>query len=114
MSFLNNILKGFLGDKNANDLKEVKKVVTKIKAAEPAIQQLSDDGLREKTAEFKTKIKAASANVTSEIEQLNEKITTSTNIDEKESFFSRIEVLKKKPTILKRKCLTKFFLKLLP
>ncbi len=105
MSFLNNILKGFLGDKNANDLKEVKKVVTKVKAAEPAIQQLSDDGLREKTAEFKTKIKAASANVTSEIEQLNEKITTSTNIDEKESFFSRIEVLKKEAYDLEEKVL---------
>jgi len=105
MSFLNNILKGFLGDKNANDLKEVKKVVTKVKAAEPAIQQLSDDGLREKTAEFKTKIKAASANVTSEIEQLNEKITTSTNIDEKESFFTRIEVLKKEAYDLEEKVL---------
>ena len=105
MSFLNNILKGFLGDKNANDLKEVKKVVTKIKAAEPAIQQLSDDGLREKTAEFKTKIKAASANVTSEIQQLNEKISTSTNIDEKESFFARIEVLKKEAYELEEKVL---------
>ena len=105
MSFLNNILKGFLGDKNANDLKEVKKVVIKIKAAEPAIQQLSDDGLREKTAEFKTKIKAASANVTSEITQLNEKITTSTNIDEKESFFTRIEVLKKEAYDLEEKVL---------
>jgi len=48
MSFLNKVLKGFLGDKKAQDLKEVKKVVTKIKAVEPAIQQLSDDGLREK------------------------------------------------------------------
>ena len=57
MSFLNKVLKGFLGDKNANDLKEVKKVVAKIKSVEPNIQQLTDDGLREKTAEFKSKIK---------------------------------------------------------
>ena len=57
MSFLNTVLKSFLGDKNAKDLKEVKKVVAKIKAAEPNIQTLTDDGLREKTAEFKEKIK---------------------------------------------------------
>ena len=57
MSFLNKVLKGFLGDKNANDLKEVKKVVNKIKAVEPKIQELTDDGLREKTEEFKEKIK---------------------------------------------------------
>ena len=56
MSFLNTVLKSFLGDKNAKDLKEVKKVVAKIKAAEPNIQTLTDDGLREKTAEFKEKI----------------------------------------------------------
>jgi len=38
MSFLNSVLKSFLGDKNAKDLKEVKKVVTKIKAVESNIQ----------------------------------------------------------------------------
>ncbi len=95
MSFLNKILKGFLGDKNANDLKEVKKVVTKIKAVEPNIQQLSDDGLREKTAEFKEKIKTAAAKFTEQINQLKEQLNTSTNVDEKESIFQQIETLKK-------------------
>jgi preprotein translocase subunit SecA len=37
MSFLNKVLKGFLGDKKAQDLRS-KKVVTKIKAVEPNIQ----------------------------------------------------------------------------
>ena len=57
MSFLNKVLKSFLGDKNANDLKEVKKVVAKIKTVEPGVQQLTDDGLRDKTDEFKRRLK---------------------------------------------------------
>ncbi|MGC4128645.1 MAG: preprotein translocase subunit SecA [Bergeyella sp.] len=95
MSFLNQILKSFLGDKNAKDLKEVKKVVAKIKAVEPQINGLSDDGLREKTEEFKAKIKAASAKFTEQIAQIKEKIESSSNIDEKEALFSKIEELKK-------------------
>lgn len=95
MSFLNKVLKGFLGDKKAQDLKEVKKVVTKIKAVEPNIGELSDDGLREKTAEFKSKIKEATASITAQIEQIKEQIKNSTNVDEKEALFSKIEALKK-------------------
>ena len=46
MGFLDTVLKSFLGDKNAKDLKEIKKVVDKVKKAEPAIEQLSDDELK--------------------------------------------------------------------
>ncbi len=105
MSFLNTILKGFLGDKNAKDLKEVKKVVNKIKAIEPAIQQLSDDGLREKTASFKQKIKEAAAQYTSQIEQTKEQISQSTNVDEKEALFAKIETLKKESYQVEEKVL---------
>ncbi|MCI3937540.1 preprotein translocase subunit SecA [Chryseobacterium aahli] len=95
MSFLNKVLKGFLGDKKAQDLKEVKKVVTKIKSVEPAIGELSDDGLREKTAEFKSKIKEATNTITTQIEEIKEQIKNSKNVDEKEALFSKIEALKK-------------------
>lgn len=95
MSFLNAVLKGFLGDKNAKDLKEVKKVVAKIKSAEPAVQQLSDDGLRDKTKEFQEKIKQSSQKFTDQIAQSKEQIETTSNIDEKEALFTHIEELKK-------------------
>ena len=95
MGLLDKVLKGFLGDKNATDLKEVKKVVNKIKAVEPKIQELSDDGLRAKTAEFKDKIKSATANITKQIEDIKEQIKNSTNVDEKEALFSKVEALKK-------------------
>ena len=105
MSFLNTVLKSFLGDKNAKDLKEVKKVVTKIKAAEPGIQSLTDDGLREKTAEFKEKIKAATANFTTQIDETKEQIKNSTNVDEKEALFNKIETLKKESYDVEEKVL---------
>lgn len=105
MSFLNKVLKGFLGDKKAQDLKEVKKVVTKIKAVEPNIQQLSDDGLRQKTAEFKENIKSATSKITAQIEQIKEQIKNSTNVDEKEALFSKIESLKKESYEIEEKVL---------
>lgn len=95
MGFIDTVLKGFLGDKNATDLKEVKKVVQKIKLVEPKIQELSDDGLREKTAEFKEKIKTATASIATQIEQVQEQIKNSSNVDEKEELFTKVEQLKK-------------------
>lgn len=95
MGFIDTVLKGFLGDKNATDLKEVKKVVQKIKLVEPKIQELSDDGLRGKTAEFKEKIKTATASIATQIEQVQEQIKNSSNVDEKEELFTKVEQLKK-------------------
>ena len=83
MGFIDKVLKGFLGDKNLSDLKEVKKVVNKIKAVEPNISELTDDGLRDKTAEFKEKIKTATAQITVQIDETKEQIKVATNIDEK-------------------------------
>ncbi len=105
MSFLNKVLKGFLGDKNVTDLKEVKKVVGKIKAAEGDIQQLSDDGLRNKTAEFREKIKAAAAHITSQIEATREQIKNSSNIDEKEALFTKVDTLNKEAYAAEEKVL---------
>ncbi|MDF0719075.1 preprotein translocase subunit SecA [Kaistella sp. PBT33-4] len=105
MSFLNKVLKGFLGDKNVTDLKEVKKVVGKIKAAEGDIQQLSDDGLRNKTAEFREKIKAAAAHITSQIEATREQIKNSSNIDEKEALFAKVDTLNKEAYAAEEKVL---------
>ena len=105
MSFFNTVLKSFLGDKNAKDLKEVKKVVAKIKTVESGIQSLSDDGLRDKTAEFKDKIKSATANFTTQIEQIKEQIKDSTNVDEKEALFTKIETLKKESYEVEEKVL---------
>ena len=80
MGFLDTVLKSFLGDKNAKDLKEIKKVVDKIKKVEPAIGQLSDDELRGKTLEFKKKIAAATEDITKEINETKELVKNTTNV----------------------------------
>ena len=95
MSFFNKILKSFLGDKNQRDLKEVGKIVTKIKKVEPVIRELSDDELRGKSREFREKLKSATADITTQIEQIKEQIKTTANIDEKEALFTKIETLQK-------------------
>lgn len=43
-----------IGTKNDRELKRMRKLVDKINALEPKIQPLSDEALRQKTAEFKT------------------------------------------------------------
>jgi preprotein translocase subunit SecA len=63
---------------------------------------LSDDGLRQKTAEFKENIKSATSKITAQIEQIKEQIKNSTNVDEKEALFTKIESLRKNPTKLKK------------
>ncbi len=95
MSFFNQILKGFLGDKNAKDLKEVKKTVALIKTKEEDISRLTDDELRGKTFEFQQRIKQATSEHDSMAADLQQKIESSENIDEKENFYSRIDELKK-------------------
>ena len=106
MSFLDTILKGFLGDKNAKDLKEIKKVVEKIKKVEPAIGQLSDEELRGKTQEFKQKISTATQDITTQIANIKEQIKSSNNVDEKESLFVSIEALKKDSYQIEEKVLS--------
>ncbi len=106
MSFLDTILKGFLGDKNAKDLKEIKKVVEKIKKVEPAIGKLSDEELRGKTQEFKQKISTATQDITTQIADIKEQIKSSNNVDEKESLFVSIEALKKDSYQIEEKVLS--------
>ena len=70
MSIINSILKIFVGDKSANDIKAIQPIVNKIKSFEGALQQLSNDELRAKTIFFKEKIKEARAEKDAKIEQL--------------------------------------------
>ena len=59
MTFVNNILKIFVGDKSHNDVKALQGNLKKTKAFEVALASLSHDELRAKTTEFKEKTKQA-------------------------------------------------------
>ena len=70
MSFINSIIKVFVGDKSQKDVKALQGNVNKIKALEPILGVLSNDELRAKTAYFKDKIKQARADKDAKIATL--------------------------------------------
>ena len=49
MSFLNSLLKVFVGDKSKKDLKELHPVISQIKSIEKKFTELSNDQLRDYT-----------------------------------------------------------------
>ncbi|MDO5768597.1 MAG: preprotein translocase subunit SecA [Psychrobacter sp.] len=52
---LSKIVGSVVGTKNDRELKRMRKIVNKINAHEPSIQSLSDDELKQKTGEFKSR-----------------------------------------------------------
>jgi len=57
MSILNSVIKLFVGDKQQKDLKILQPIVEKVTAFETSLSSLSNDELRNKTNEFKKRIK---------------------------------------------------------
>jgi preprotein translocase subunit SecA len=55
MSFINSILKAFVGDKSQKDVKALQPLVNKIKAFESTLKALSNDELRAKRLNSKKK-----------------------------------------------------------
>lgn len=96
MSFINSVLKVFVGDKAKKDIKELQPLVTKINAFETALSSLSHDEIRAKTAEFKAIIKAACQAVNDEITALQDEVQASTDIDKNEDLYTQIDALRDK------------------
>lgn len=105
MGFLDKILKGFLGNKNEKDVKELRKIVDQVLEQEKKIQALSIDELRNKTAEFKSKIKAATKEQDTQITALREKVEELENIDEKDTLFNQIDALNEEKYKIEEKVL---------
>jgi preprotein translocase subunit SecA len=84
------------GNKYDKDLKEITPVIDKIKAAHSSIQNLSNDELREKTADFKAQIKAAIKGQEEEINKLEEQANSEQlELHDKERLYEQIDRLKK-------------------
>ncbi len=92
MSFINSILKVFIGDKYKKDLKLLQPIVNKVRAFDDEMDSLSLDQLREKTATFKSKIKEATKPFHDKIDALKGEID-SANIDRKEEIYKEIDQL---------------------
>ncbi len=94
MSFLNSVLKVFVGDKSKQDVKAIMPIVKQIKTFESALEQLSHDELRAKTAFFKEKIAEARKPLNDKIEALLEQAENTEDIDEREDIYVEIDKIK--------------------
>lgn len=105
MSFLDSVLKVFVGDKSKKDVKEIQPIVDKIKALEKDFEALSLDELRAKTTEFKAKIAEALSEVNAQIESLTKEADESEDITRKEDIYAEIDALKDKAYEISEKVL---------
>jgi preprotein translocase subunit SecA len=105
MSFINSIIKVFVGDKSQKDVKATQPYITKIKAIEPSIAALSHDQLRAKTAEFKAKIKQARSEKDAKIAALQTEVEAIEDIDKREDLYNAIDALEKEAYEISEKTL---------
>lgn len=94
MSFINSVLKAFVGDKAKKDVKQLQPLVDKIKAFEQSLEAISLDELRAKTIEFKERLKADTKELNEQIEALKLEVEASTDIDKNEDLYTEIDRLK--------------------
>lgn len=105
MSFINSILKAFVGDKSEKDVKAIQPLITKIKALESSLSALSNDELRAKTVSFKERIKQARAEKDAKITKLKAEVDQITNIDQREDIYLSIDALEKEAYEISEKTL---------
>ncbi len=96
MSFLDTVLKVFVGDKSKKDIKEIQPVVDKILALEKEFEAYSLDELRAKTTAFKTRIQEALKEVNEQIAGLTAEAEETEDITRKEDIYSEIDALKER------------------
>ena len=90
----NKILRSLFGDKSSRDMKLIQPLVEKVKAAYPAIQQLDNDQLRQRTKDIQRQVQDSAQKQKEEIEKLKATIED-TPIDERADIFAQIDKLEK-------------------
>ena len=91
MSFLNSILKTFVGDKTKKDLSKITPLIAQINKHQKDFESLSHDALRQKTEDFKQQITSARSSFDTTIEQLKKEVKETNDIDAKESLYQQID-----------------------
>ena len=105
MSIINSILKAFVGDKSEKDVKAIQPLINKVKTFESALQALSHDELRAKTAEFKDKIQQARAEKDAKIASLKKDAEQTEDIDAREDIYAEIDAVEKEAYEISEKVL---------
>ena len=93
MSFLNSVLKAFVGDKKSKDLKELQPLVDQVRSYDKAMEGLSIEELRQKTTDFKKQIAEAIKPFEEQISALNTELEGA-DIDRKEAIYKEIDQLR--------------------
>ncbi len=94
MSFINSVLKVFVGDKSQKDVKELQPLVNQIKSFEASLSSLDNNALRAKTTAFKSNIKENCKEANDKIDRLLGEVAVSTDIDKNEDLYAEIDKLK--------------------
>ena len=94
MSILNSILKTFVGDKTKKDLSKITPLISKINSFQKSFESLSHDQLRKKTSEFKSLLVQGNKSFTENINNLEEKVQKTNDLDEKEDIYKQIDLEK--------------------
>ena len=93
---ISGLLKKLFGDKTATDRKEYQPIIDQANQFSIALQSVSDDELRGKTAYFQNIVKENTKELEDELAELNKKATDiGTPINEKEELFEEIDKLSK-------------------
>ena len=99
------ILKFFVGDKSKKDLKLINPIIDKIHSFHTEISNFSNDELRAETIHFKNKILNATSSLHNEIDKIKSQIDKETDINQKESFFSKIDKINQEIYQISESCL---------
>ena len=105
MSFINSIIKAFVGDKSQKDVKALQGNIVKIRAIEAVLATLSHDELRAKTTQFKERIKQARAEKDAKINALQLEVESIEDIDKREDIYAAIDALEKEAYEISEKTL---------
>ena len=96
MSFLNRILKTFLGDKAQKDVSIIQPLVLEINQIQKEFENISNDELRSKTSSLKKKIKDGRSQIDKEIHDIEIDIETTKSYETKEQLYLKIDSLEEK------------------
>ena len=105
MSFINSIIKVFVGDKSQKDVKALQPYLNKIKTFETSLMSLSNDDLRARTTFFKDRIKEARVDKDAKIAALKQEVESIEDIDKREDIYVAIDALEKEAYDISEKTL---------
>ncbi len=95
MGFFDNIVKSLFGSKSDRDYKEMQPIVAEINAEYEKLKSLSNDELRNKTIEFRSRIAEHLSVIDQEIAELKTLAETEEDLQAKDGHYKRIEELRK-------------------